>query len=430
MPVLIVGGYGLIGGYVTARLHRDGWQVMGAGRDIAPAARRAPYASWVMVDLRGMREAADWAHLLVGVDAVVNCAGALQDSPRDDLAAVHVEATRALYEACATGGVRRVVHISAAGLDGADTAFAKTKRDAEAVLGGMDLDWVIVRPALVLAPAAYGGSALLRGLAALPGFVPALFADRVVQVVSAEDVAEAVARCLQPGAPARITVELAAAAQTTLRDILLALRAWLGLPPAPVVAVPALMGGLAALASDLIAALGWRSPMRSTSLAQLAAGVEARGHGADAALGFAPKPLHEMLAGWPSGVQERWFARLYFLKPSGLVTLAGFWAISGLLGLTVGRQHAVALLTPPLSLALAQEAVVAGGVLDLALAALVCFRRTAPTALKGMLAVTAAYLAGATIIRPELWADPLGPLVKAIPAAVLALVVLAMMSER
>jgi len=430
MRVLVIGGYGLIGGYVMAALHRERWKIIGAGREIAPAARRLPFAAWVMVDLRRMREPTQWAHLLVGVDAVVNCAGALQESPRDDLAVVHVEAMRALFAACATAGVRKIVHISAAGLDGQVTRYAETKRDAEAALRGADLDWAILRPALVLAPAAYGGSALLRGLAAFPGFIPALFADRLVQVVSAEDVAEAVVRCVQPGAPGRIALDIAAPSATSLRDILLALRTWLGLPPAPVIAVPAAIGRLAAWAADAVAALGWRSPMRSTSLAQLAGGVEARGPGAEAVLGFAPKSLDEMLAGWPSGVQERWFARLYFLKPFGLVALIAFWLVSGVIGLTVGRQQAAGLLTPPLAPPLANAAVAAGGLLDVALAALACFRRTAPAALKGMVALSAAYLAGATLVRPDLWTDPLGPLVKAVPAALLALMVLAVMDER
>ena len=137
-----------------------------------------------------------------------------------------------------------------------------------------------------------------------------------------------------------------------------------------------------------------------------------------------------MLAGWPSGVQERWFARLYFLKPVGLVTLIGFWLASGVIGLTVGRQQAAAALSPALGPSLAQAAVVAGGLLDVTLAVLACFRRTAPAALKGMVAVSAAYLAAATVVRPELWADPLGPLAKAVPAAILALMVLAVMDER
>ena len=53
-----------------------------------------------------------------------------------------------------------------------------------------------------------------------------------------------------------------------------------------------------------------------------------------------------------------------------------------------------------------------------------------PLAVKGMLALTLVYLVAASILAPELWADPLGPLVKAIPALVLALVALAIWDER
>jgi len=429
MRVLVIGGYGLIGGYVMARLHRQGCALVGAGREVDPAARRMPYASWTRLDLRDMDEPAAWAPLLGGVDAVVNCAGALQESPRDDLAAAHLTAIRALYQACAGAGVRRVVHVSALGIGGEATPFAKTKRAAEAALAGLDLDWLILRPGLVLAPAAYGGSALLRALAGFPALIPAIHADQVVQVVSADDVAEAVARALAASAASRQTIELAASERTTLGEILVALRVWLGLPPARIVALPLPLVRLGAFLADAIAPLGWRSPMRSTTLAQLAAGIEAGACRGDL-LGRTPEPLQAMLARWPSGVQERWFARAYFLKPLGLVTLIGFWLASGVLGMTIGSAGAVARLSPPLAPALAHAAVVAGAAVDIALAFACAFRRTAPWALKGMVAVSAAYLVAATLVRPGLWADPLGPLVKAIPAAVLALVMLAVMDER
>jgi uncharacterized protein YbjT (DUF2867 family) len=37
MRVVVVGAYGLLGGYVTARLLRDGHQVVGVGRDTRAA---------------------------------------------------------------------------------------------------------------------------------------------------------------------------------------------------------------------------------------------------------------------------------------------------------------------------------------------------------------------------------------------------------
>ena len=48
----------------------------------------------------------------------------------------------------------------------------------------------------------------------------------------------------------------------------------------------------------------------------------------------------------------------------------------------------------------------------------------------GMIAVTALYLAAASIFTPGLWLDPLGPLVKTFPAALLAVLTLAILPER
>ena len=47
-----------------------------------------------------------------------------------------------------------------------------------------------------------------------------------------------------------------------------------------------------------------------------------------------------------------------------------------------------------------------------------------------MVALSALYLLGATILTPALWIDPLGPLVKVVPGMALALVALAIMDER
>lgn len=429
MKVLVVGAYGLIGGYVTARLLRDGCQVIGAGRDIAAAGRRLPRVRWVRADLADFR-AEDWAEHLRGVDAVVNCAGALQDSPRDDLAAVHVRGPLALAEACVMVGVRRFVQISAAGVDAGPGAFSATKAQADAALRALDLDWVILRPGLVLAPAPFGGTALLRGLAGFPGLIPAVHADAVVQVVGVEDVAEAVARAIRPELPARFTADLAAAGPTRLGDVLLGLRGWLGFRPARLLGLPPALSRLTAWVADGLAMLGWRSPMRSTAVAQLAAGVRGRAEDAPERLGFTPRGLNDILAGTPSGVQDRWFARLYFVKPLMLATLAVFWMVSGLIGL-LRPSAAVEVLTSAGFEANAARAWVLGGaVVDIALGALACARATAAPALLGMVAVSAAYLLGATLWRPDLWLDPLGPLVKVVPSAVLALCALAVLDER
>ena len=57
---------------------------------------------------------------------------------------------------------------------------------------------VILRPGLVLAPAVYGGTAMLRGLAGVPLLSPVDRRASARQVVSVDDLAETVALCLGP----------------------------------------------------------------------------------------------------------------------------------------------------------------------------------------------------------------------------------------
>ena len=54
----------------------------------------------------------------------------------------------------------------------------------------------------------------------------------------------------------------------------------------------------------------------------------------------------------------------------------------------------------------------------------------AARALQAMLLVTAGYLVGGALVRPDLWLDPMGPLLKSIPAAFLALAALTTLDER
>jgi uncharacterized protein YbjT (DUF2867 family) len=432
MRVLVTGAYGLIGAACLARLHRDGHALVGAGRSIGEARQRFPFVAWREADFNHLTMPEAWKETLAGIDAVVNCVGVLQDGARDDVQRVQLDATVALFDACARAGIRRVIHVSAVGTEAsAPTSFARTKAQAEDRLAQLDLDWVILRPALVLAPAAYGGTALLRALAALPGLVPLIAEKSRLQVVASEDVARTVALCLAPGAPRAVSWDLAHPQVLTLAEIVGAIRQWMGLRPARIVRAPALLARMVTGAADALGWLGWRSPARTTALAQLGAGVVGEPAAWIAATNRAPMSLADILAARPASVQDRWFARLYALKPIAVAGLAIFWLASGLVGLGPGRPAAIALLSQAgVSHGLAAAAVIAGSIVDIALGLAVTVRASARAALLGMLAVTGAYMVGGSVLLPALWLDPLGPLVKTLPVALATLFTLAILDER
>ena len=128
MRILVLGGYGLIGTAVVVRLLAAGHAVAGLGRSVAAARRRYPKATWLEHDIATLSSPDNWRSLLQNVDAVVNCAGALQDSARDDVRAVQSVAMQALFQACERAGVRNVLQISATGVSPeAPTAFIERR---------------------------------------------------------------------------------------------------------------------------------------------------------------------------------------------------------------------------------------------------------------------------------------------------------------
>ncbi|NYJ14440.1 uncharacterized protein YbjT (DUF2867 family) [Rhizobium leguminosarum] len=233
MNILILGATGFIGSVVAARLVADGHAVTGLGRNPMRARLKQPAIEWRRADLSHMTRPGDWEDLLKDRQAVVNCAGALQDGLSDDLSATQAEAMLALYAAAKRTSQPLVVQISArtAGAAG-DLPFLATKRRADEALVGSGLPHLILRPALVLGRNAHGGSSLLRALAAFPLALPLVHADSPVETLSVDDVAEAVSRAVAGGL--RGDIDLAADEVLTLADLIGLHRQWLGLAPARV----------------------------------------------------------------------------------------------------------------------------------------------------------------------------------------------------
>ena len=191
--ILVLGASGLIGRFVTDDLRARGFEVVGVARKF-PASQSGPFD--LELPVMSM-EAESLARLLRerGTDVVVNCLGVLQDGPGSDTHAVHRDCVARLLEAIRDSGrTIRLVHISIPGMaEGDRTAFATTKREAERLIASSGIAHAILRPGFVVAPSAYGGSAMLRALAALPVDLPAREAATPFRPVAVEDIAATIA---------------------------------------------------------------------------------------------------------------------------------------------------------------------------------------------------------------------------------------------
>lgn len=429
--VLVLGANGFIGAHVAAALSQAGWAVRAGARDPEVAARRAPGLEWVRADFADLARPEDWTILLEGADAVVNCVGVLQDGGRDSTDIAHIAGPRALIEACEARGMRRVVHLSAVGAEvEAGTAYGRSKAEGERLFEASSLDWLILRPSLVVARPVFGGTGLIRALAAFPGFIPAPGGGQRFRPVAMDDLCAAVAAGLAPDAPVRRSLDVAGPQSLTLAEILVAYRGWLGLKSAPVIALPGVLTAPAVALGDLAGRLGWPSPLRSASIRQMNYNVEGDPERWVAALGVEPRTLAAHLMQAPASVQDVWHARLWFVRPVAILTLSLFWTLTGLISFGPGWPGALAILAEGGYGAGAPAVAWFGALLDVVLGLTLLVRPWTARVAILMALSTVGYLVAATISLPQYWLDPLGPWLKVLPMMALCLFVAATDARR
>ncbi len=429
MRVLLTGANGFIGAQLTAALLAAGHQVVAAVRNPRALAERFPGIEAIAADMNRDTSVESWLPRLSGVDAVINCAGVLQGGRGQDMQAIHHLAPAALFDACREAGVKRVIQISAISADAeAGTDYALSKMRADDHLKGLDLDWVVLRPSLVYGEGAYGGTAMLRALAAFPWVTPLVGGgEQVFRPLHVEDLARTVLECLTRPDLARRVLEPSGPKIETMKSIVAQYRAWLGRPPARPLPVPHALVRLLCRLGDLLG----RGPLSSNALAQLEYGNAGRESGFAEVIGFEPATLARRLRARPAQTQDLWHARLFMLRPLVRLSLVVLWAVSGLLGLASLESFAVPLLTGAgFPAAVATSLAVGASLLDLLVAGFLAlnWRPRATGVLQ--LTIIAAYTVALTWTAPVLWADPFGPLLKNIPILVLVLVQMVLAEER
>jgi len=421
MHVLLTGANGFIGRYIMGAL-------LAAGHHVVPAVRRPaevdgllPAPAAIRVDMNRDIRPEDWLDRLAGIDAVINCAGVLQGRPGQSIEAIHDAAPKALFEACRRAGVRRVIQISAVSAEpAADTAYAATKHAADVFLATLDLDWVVLRPSLVYAGGAFGGTALFRALASLPGIVPLIGAgDQPFQPIHIDDLTQTILLLLRDRSITRQVIDPVGPERVTLREVLVDLRAWLGLPAGRVLAIPRALIAPVARLGDLIG-----GPISTTALKQLDFGNVGSPEAFAAATGIRPRRWREALRAQPAQWQDHWHARLYFVRPLLRASLILTWLGSGVVGLLQPPAQLMPLLDE-LGLAgpLGQAMAVGFSIVDLGIALALLLRWRPGIAMAAQLCVVLGYTVGLGLLAPALWIDPFGPLLKNLPilAAILAL---------
>lgn len=394
---MIVGGSGFIGRRLADSLRA-------AGHTVIATTRRE-------VDFTRDLDPTDWLPKLAGIDAVINAIGILREHGAQTFEHVHERAPQALFSACATAGVRRVIQISALGAEHGTTGYFRSKGQADEYLMQLPLDWTIVQPSLVFG---VGGTSarLFTMMASLP-IVPLPGSGRQrVQPIHIDDLVLAIGAIVQRDDFSRRRASLVGPEALTLRDFLARLRHGLGMPPARFLPIPMSFVRAAAMVAQFIP----RSLLDRDSLVMLEAGNIADPADTSELLSRPPRPVEEFVARDERQLVAE-HAQLQWLLPVLRWSIALVWIWTGIvsLGLYPRAASLTLLARTGITGTLAEIALYGAAALDLALGAATLLMRRRRWLWLAQFALIFAYTIIITVKLPEFWLHPYGPILKNLP---------------
>jgi nucleoside-diphosphate-sugar epimerase len=197
--VLITGASGFVGSHIAQAFAEAGYEVR-CGVRASSSARWIPDLERIPLDMTGQTK--DFSRAVENIDLVVHAAGITRARRAADYHVVNAGGTQKLAAAALEAGVRRFVLISSLaargpdelardGRDHPESAYGRSKLEAEASLRGFDerMEAVVLRPAGVYGPRDTDLLPLFKMAGA--GFLLIPSGKGVLQPVYAEDVARA-----------------------------------------------------------------------------------------------------------------------------------------------------------------------------------------------------------------------------------------------
>ncbi len=195
----IFGGTGFVGRQIVRELALRGV--------IVKVATRIPEAAYFLKPMGSVgqivpvrcdySDQAAVAALVKGSDIVINCIGILYEKGKSMFQHAHVDVPVIIASASAKAGVKRLVHISALGIESNTSKYAKTKLEGEKALLSNFPDATILRPSVIFGE----DDNFFNMFAKMAGVLPALpligGGKTKFQPVYVGDVADAVVAALE-----------------------------------------------------------------------------------------------------------------------------------------------------------------------------------------------------------------------------------------
>lgn len=289
MRVLVTGGTGVVGASAVTALLQRGHTVRLLSRHAAEDVEQ--WSQGVHAWPGDVASAATIAGAADGCDAVLHLVAIVEEHPPEStFARVNVEGTRNLLREADRAGVRRFVFVSSLGCERGNSAYHRSKKEAEELVRGFAGDWRIVRPGAVYGPGDEHLAVLLRMMRTLPAIPVIGNGEQRFQPIWHGDLAEALVVIVERDDLSRRTLDVAGRELTSQNDLIERMRRLTGRSPAAI-PVPELATSLGLKALDL---LGIDVPFNEEQLTMLRDGIAIPDDSRNALiddLGVEPTPL-------------------------------------------------------------------------------------------------------------------------------------------
>lgn len=415
MKILVLGTSGFVGSWVTKTLIDAGYQVSCAVRNTKLVQRQFPEATIIHCNFLQDHTPESWLPRLEGIDVIINCVGIFYHPDKKIIWDIHYTTPKALFAAAEKTNIKKIIQLSALGIDGYKTEYAQSKLAAENFLRTLALQTIILRPSFIYGRGSQGGISLLYSLAALPLIPLPGEGNQTLQPIHIDDLAKAIQHLVELSSPESLTLTAVSSQPITIKSMLLVLRKWLGYPTAPVVSIPMKLIKFLALFGNL----SLHSKINTAALQMLEKNNVATPEETEQfqqITSTKPRIFREGINKIPSTEQDRWYAKLSLLKPLLRISLAFMWLISAMLAFFYSHTNSYKLLAIVGISPFLQPIILYGAATINALIGIIllinykirinCFIQ---------LTIMLVYTLIITFKLPQLWLDPFGPIVKNIP---------------
>ena len=202
MKLFITGGTGFIGSYVVDDLERDN-QIILPVRNISKVGKKTKNVKVIPFE-------EDISALIQkhNPEIVVNLLGILNEDKKRGITfhKVHVEFVEQIVNGSIKASIKKIIHLSALGADiNSKSMYAKTKAIGERLIINSGIDYLILRPSIVLGK----GQKLFGDLEKFSKLTPVIFApEGKVQPVHVEDLVDLIRKGVEDEKLKNLIVEL------------------------------------------------------------------------------------------------------------------------------------------------------------------------------------------------------------------------------